>query len=268
MGSEQSRALLGALSDGFRERPLRAALLAQAAATLGVAVPVLLWFPVLLGQPLLLALLQGGLAGLLAAWRRAPWWWLAIHLGFVPLVVVAYGLGLPSWVWPAGLVCLLLVFWRTDRSRVPLFLSSRQAAESLQELLPRRACSVVDLGCGDGAVLRYLARRRKDCRFVGIEHAPLPWLWARLAARGLPNVEIRFGDFWKSRLGGFDVVFAFLSPAPMPSLWQKAVAELSDDALLVSSSFPVPGQAEIERIAVNDRLMTYFYVYRPGRQAI
>lgn len=245
------------------ERPLRAALAAQAVAAVAVAMPTLVWFPGLLGQPLLLALLQGGLAALLAVWWRAPWWWRAIHLAFIPLVVVVRGLALPAWIWPVGLATLLLVFWRTDRSRVPLYLSSRPAADALLGLLPAPPCAVVDLGCGDGAVVRYLARRRPDCRFVGIEHAPLPWLWARLASRSLPNLEIRYGDFWRYSLNGFDVVYAFLSPAPMPPLWEKAVAEMAPGALLVSSSFPVPGRPELRRIAVNDRSMTYLYVYRP-----
>ncbi|MBK7768824.1 MAG: hypothetical protein IPI44_24015 [Sulfuritalea sp.] len=40
----------------------------------------------------------------------------------------ALGLGLPSWIWLAGFTILLLIFWRTDRSRVPLYLSSVAAS--------------------------------------------------------------------------------------------------------------------------------------------
>ena len=33
---------------------------------------------------------------------------------------------------------------------------------------------------------------------------------------GPDNLKIRRGDFWRQPLDNFDVVYAFLSPAPMP----------------------------------------------------
>jgi hypothetical protein len=201
---------------------------------------VWLLFPALVGQPLALAGIQGLCAALVSHLLRGPVWWLPIHLGFMPLAVLALGLGLPSWVWLAGFAVLLLVFWRTDRSRVPLYLTNAVASEAVAGLIPGEPVSVVDLGCGDGGLLRRLARARPDCRFVGFEHAPLTWAWAWLGCRGLPNIEIRFGDFWSHPLGGYALVHAFLSPVPMQRLWLKARAEMKPDALLVSNSFTVP----------------------------
>jgi hypothetical protein len=116
--------------------------------------------------------------------------------------------------------------------------------------------------------LRALARARPDCRFIGIEHAPLPWLWARLGSISITNLSIHHGDFWRHPLGAYDLVYAFLSPVPMPRLWLKAEAEMRPGALLVSNSFRVEDQPEEARVAVNDRAMTYLYVYRPGRTAV
>lgn len=268
MGACQHRAALGPLNQGEPGNPLLPALAAQALGILAVGLPTLLIFPGLLGQSLLLALLQGGIAALVARWQGAPSWWLMIHLGFMPIVVTARALDLPTWLWPVGLVLLLLVFWRTDHSRVPLYLSSGQCAAALLELLPPQPCQVIDLGCGDGAILRALARARPDCRFIGIEHAPLPWLWARLGSISITNLSIHHGDFWRHPLGAYDLVYAFLSPVPMPRLWLKAEAEMRPGALLVSNSFRVEDQPEEARVAVNDRAMTYLYVYRPGRTAV
>ncbi len=267
MGSHQYRAALGPLSP-LQRHPLLPALAAQCSSLLALGLPVLLFFPELLAHGLLLAMLQGGVAALMARWMQAPPWWLAIHLGFMPLVVLARMLELPGWIWPSGLALLLLVFWRTDRSRVPLYLSSRQAAESLLHLLPAGPCRVLDLGCGDASLLRHLAANRPESRFVGIEHAPLPWLWARLASRSFGNLNIVHGDFWRHSLAAYDVVYAFLSPAPMPELWVKASREMAAGAILVSNSFAVPGQLEARRIEVADGAMTYFYVYRPGGSAV
>ena len=244
--------------------PLKHALLAQLLGTVLAAGPILLFFPALTALPLAMAAIQGLCAALLSHLLRGPVWWLPIHLGFMPLAVLASGLELPSWVWLAGFTMLLLIFWRTDRSRVPLYLTNAAACEALSKLLPAEPVAVIDLGCGDGGLLRRLARVRPDCRFVGFEHAPLTWAWARLSCRHLPNVEIRFGDFWPHRLGGYGVVYAFLSPAPMQKLWAKAMAEMKPGALLVSNSFAVPGIAPESRVEVADRRITRFHCYRPA----
>ncbi len=263
MGAKQHRAALGTLTRELRH-PLLPALAAQCIGVIAVGTPALFFLPFLFTLPLLAAVLQGLVAALAARWMRAPPWWLLIHLGFLPLAVIVRGLELPVWLWPLGLLLLVLIFWRNDRNRVPLYLSSRQSADRLLDLLPTQPCRILDLGCGDGRLLRHLARSRPDCRFVGVEYAPLPWLWAWLAGMSLNNLETRRQDFWSISLAEFDLIYAFLAPAPMSRLWLKASREMRQAARLISNSFPVPDVTEDERIAVNDRSMTYFYVYRPA----
>lgn len=251
--------------------PLRLALFAQlggAALTLLLVLGLAQFSTVdFLRVPLLLALLQGGIAAMISLWLRAPRWWLPIHLAFMPLAVIVQGLEIaPGW-FLAAFVLLLLVFWRTDRSRVPLYLTNRATAAALLERLPAQPCSVIDLGCGDGGLLRQLAQARPDCRFTGIEHAPLTWLLARIRAIGRPNLSIRYGDFWREPLDAYDVVYAFLSPAPMPRLWVKASDEMAPGALLVSNSFAVPGVEPEVAVAVADRRNTRLFLYHPARQA-
>lgn len=241
--------------------PLRLALLAQLLGALAAGGLALTVSQVLLTQLLALASLQGFCA-LLAAWQlRAPVWWLPIHLVFMPCAVLAQRMELAPWLWASGLLLLLLVFWRTDTSRVPLYLTNPRSRDALLSLLPSVPCRAIDLGCGDGAVLRHLARARPDCFFVGIEHAPLPWAWAWLAARGCANLSIRRGDFWKHSLADYSLVYAFLSPAAMPRLRAKVHAEMSLGARLVSNSFPVPDQVPQAVVDVADRRRTRLHVY-------
>jgi SAM-dependent methyltransferase len=245
--------------------PVRDALLAQVLGSFVAAALIYLVWPKLWQVPLAVAAVQGACAALAAYKLEAPPWWLPIHFAFAPLVVAASTLAIaPGW-YLAAFVALLLVFWRTDRSRVPLYLTNATAAAAVASLLPTRPCHVVDLGCGDGRLLRHLARARPDCEFLGLEHAPLPWLWARLTSLNLPNVNIRYGDFWSQHLGLFDVVYAFLSPAPMPRLWHKAAAEMKADSLLVSNSFAVPEMAPDATADVGDRRETRLYIYRPSK---
>lgn len=250
--------------------PLRAAVLAQTGgltAVLMLAVAVDRWAHASLWQtPLILAMLQGAVAAIIAFRQDAPLWWLPIHLAFAPLVVAVNRFEIaPGWFLAAFLL-LLLVFWRTDKSRVPLYLTNRHTAAALLKLLPAMPCKVIDLGCGDGGLLRRLAQARPDCQFVGIEHAPLTWLVAWLRVLGLPNADVKWGDLWGGSLHDYGLVYAFLSPDPMPQLWQKATAEMAPGALLVSNTFTIPEAAPATVIEVGDRRATRLYLYLPSRQ--
>lgn len=210
-----------------------------------------------------LAAIQGALAAGIGALLRAERWWLAIHLGFSPALVAALRLDLPPALPLAVLAGLTFVFWTTFRGEVPLFLSSRGAADALLGLLPPGAgLRVIDLGAGAGGLLRRLAQARPDAHFTGIEHAPLPYLVARLNARGLANLAIRRGDLWRTPLEREDVVYVFLSPRVMPRLWQKARAEMRPGSLLVSSSFPAPHVAPERVVEAADPRGTRLYCYR------
>lgn len=245
--------------------PLRSALFAQVLGSIVAGGLIELVWPRLWQMPLAAACVQGACAALASYKLEAPPWWLAIHLAFVPLVVAASTLPIaPGW-YLAAFAALLLVFWRTDKSRVPLYLTNATAAAAVAQLLPPQPCHVVDLGCGNGSLLRHLAQARPDCEFLGLEHAPLPWAWAHLATLRLPNVRIRYGDFWSQHLGLFEVVYAFLSPAPMARLWDKAAGEMRAASLLVANSFAVPEIEPEGVVDVADRRATRLYLYRPGK---
>ncbi len=246
--------------------PLRTAALAQILGGVIAVFLVQIAYPRLFAAPLVVAAIQGACAAMISAKLGAPKWWLGIHLCFLPAALSLTRLGqdlgiAPLWYF-AGFIALLLVFWRTDRNQVPLYLSNAATAAALASALPDAPCQVIDLGCGDGNLLRRLAAGRPDCGFVGIEHAPLPWLWAKLASIGRTNLEIHYGNFWRLRLDRFDLVYAFLSPVPMPRLIVKARTEMRPGALLVANSFAVPGVVPEHVIEVCDRRATRLYCYR------
>ena len=245
----------------FGNRPLLGACLAQLlgcflALIFAIILPEMMWYP------LVLAAIQGGGATIASYHLGAPTWWRLIHLLFGPATLIGAQLPISPWFWLAGFVLLYLVFGRTDQSRVPLFLTNRTAGAALLGLLPSSPCFVADLGCGDGRLLRQLGKARPDSEFVGIEHAWLTYFWAKLAASHLTNVHIRRGSLWKQPLTPFDVTYAFLSPAPMAQLWQKAATEMRPNTLLISNSFAVPDVEPNQIVTVDDKRASQLYCYR------
>jgi SAM-dependent methyltransferase len=191
--------------------------------------------------------------------------WTPFLLGLPWLVALLLRHPLPGWVWPAALVALVLVYGGGVLTRVPLYNSSRAAWEALLTLLPPGPARFADLGAGLAGPLAFLAKARPDGRFTGVEASPLTFLvaWLRtLPRRG--NCRVRWGSLWREDLGGYDVVYAFLSPAPMPALWAKASREMRPGSLLVSNTFAIPGQEPVRTLPLPGRKDACLLVFRMG----
>ncbi|ATE61014.1 class I SAM-dependent methyltransferase [Thauera sinica] len=197
-----------------------------------------------------------------AAALRSARWWLPIHLAFTPLAVAARTLNLaPGW-YLAAFVGLLLIYWTSFRTQVPLYLSNRPTAEALAGLLPESPARMLDIGGGTGSLLRRLAALRPDCRFCGVELAPGPWLAGKLLLARQPQVEWRRTDLFSEPWADYDLVYAFLSPVPMEAVWRKAVAEMRPGSLLVSNTFDIPGRKPDFVVEVADRRATRLLAWR------
>lgn len=207
--------------------------------------------------------MQAAAAAGISRMLRQPVWWVPLHLAFLPAAMGMLALQLPSTAYLAGFLLLALVFWGTVKGEAPLFLSSAAVAQAVA-LIARRedACSFVDLGAGTGSVVIPLARACPHIRVEAWEHAPLPWIITRLRARKLPNLCVARLNLWHGDLSTFDVVFAFLSPAPMPAIAEKIGREMRPGSLFVSSSFAIPGWAPESVVRVDDRRRTPLYCYR------
>lgn len=190
----------------------------------------------------------GAVALLLATLSRQAWWWRVIHATFMPMAWLVQQLAIdPGWFLLAA-IALLLVYRGALSGQVPLYLSNRQTVDALAALLAEREpCRFMDLGAGLGSTLVPLADRLPEHRFAGCENAPLTWAVGRLFSIGRPNLDWRWGDLWQADLADCDVAYAFLSPAPMPRLWEKVQAEMAPGSLFISNSFAVPG-VEPERV--------------------
>lgn len=195
-------------------------------------------------------------------------WWLPIQGLFAPALAVTDRLDIHPNFFLAAFFMMLLVFWNVFRTQVPLYLSSEKVWQTLATYLPQTtpgtSFALVDIGSGLGGVLAHLAKVRPDGAYYGIESAPLPFLWSWLRFRlgGYRQCQVQWGDLWECELSQYDIVFAYLSPAPMARLWLKAKAEMRPGTVFISSTFAVPGQTPVETVVVDDLHRSVLLVWR------
>lgn len=217
---------------------------------------------------LVFACASGVLASILSYFANLAKWWLPIQCLFAPALVLTLALDIHPGLFLAAFLVCILVFWNAANGQIPLYLSGNRVWLALEELLPppnpSHGFTFVDVGSGLGGVLLHLAEARPDGNYHGIESAPLPclWSWLRIRLGGHRQCRVYWGNLWDCDLSGYDVVFAFLSPAPMAKLWLKAKAEMKPGAVFVSSTFSVPGETPHQTIEVGGLQQTALLVWR------
>lgn len=118
---------------------------------------------------------------------------------------------------------------------------SRQQQQALDLLNLRPGQTLVELGSGDGRMLKAAAER--GIYAIGYELNPLlvvySWLVTR-RHRGL--VRVRLGNFWRLPLPDCDGVYVFLLDRYMAKLDDKLQREGVRPLRLVSFAFRIPGK--------------------------
>jgi hypothetical protein len=159
---------------------------------------------------------------------------------------------MPAWIWlfiilTGGLFGLKMIYILCTAAVLPatqgaLYVSTTRARiGAFIAAVPMQPGQVlVDLGCGDGRVLRYV-RRCYKVRAIGFEVNLMAYLKARVLSIGQKNIEIRLKNFWSQNLAQADVVFCYLYPDVMQRLSAKLRSELKPGTLVASCNFALPG---------------------------
>jgi trans-aconitate methyltransferase len=144
-----------------------------------------------------------------------------------------------------------------------LFVStSRRKITALLKAIPMQPGQVLlDLGCGDGRVLRQ-AHRRYGVMSIGYELNPLAYLKARMLCLGKDQIRVNRQNFFAADLSSANVVFCYLFPDVMPKLARKLKQNLKEGTIVISANFRLPGFRAYNILRLPDLLHNdpiYFY---------
>lgn len=202
-------------------------------------------------------------AGALALFLKLPRAWVGMNFFLWPSAILYHLSGLPSAALLLVSIVIGLIYFPTFWTKVPFYpTSSIMYQQVLAQLPSKQGIKFLDIGSGYGSLLFYLAQKRPDATFDGVEIAPVPVLVSRI--RQLLHrsaVATKWTNFWSLSLSEYDVVYAFLAPDPMPALWDKARAEMKSGSVLLVNSFPVPHKEDL-KIEVQDERNCVLYLYK------
>jgi len=122
---------------------------------------------------------------------------------------------------------------------------------------------IYELGMGWGGLAIAVARRYPDSKVIGFELSPLPWLIAHMRAMAVAssNFVCHNRDFLKADLSDAAIVVCYLSSDVLEKLKPKLERELPVGALVISSTFAVPGWAALDTVIAKDIYRSPVYLY-------
>jgi len=107
---------------------------------------------------------------------------------------------------------------------------------------------LLDLGSGDGRILRRVAPFVKEAR--GIEINPSLAVWSRMINMFVKekNIQVLCSDFWHQDLSDVDIIFVYCIDNKMNKLETKVKKEMKPGSRVVSNEFKFsnwkPGQEQ------------------------
>lgn len=119
----------------------------------------------------------------------------------------------------------------------------------------------IDLGCGDGIVVRYAVQKYKVYG-TGIDINPLLIYRAKIMAvlQKLKGIKFRKENIFKADIKKADVIYLFLLPKLLVKLKDKLQKESKKNALIISHGFEIEGWKKYQIKKIKDKpFSTYYY---------
>lgn len=145
----------------------------------------------------------------------------------------------------------------------PTFAKTRHHMISLMPEKPDG--DILELGCGWGGALLSLAKAYPHNRIIGYEITSLPYWFARLRVllSRQKNITLLQKDFMMDSFENAGAIFCYLPDEHMVALEPKFKEELSETAVIVSHSYPLPNLDAVRTETIKEGLwLSTMYVYR------
>ncbi|MFH1404775.1 MAG: class I SAM-dependent methyltransferase [Patescibacteria group bacterium] len=148
-------------------------------------------------------------------------------------------------------------------SGAPWIPTRKRDFERIGRLLDLKQGEIVyELGCGDGRLCFYLAKKY-GVNAVGVELSLLQYMVAmiRKVVGGYKNVSIKFGNAMSRNLSEADAVYMFVMPDFYRDIRPKFEKELKQGARVASYVWPIPDWEPVQVDTKEAEQDVYLYIF-------
>ena len=171
-----------------------------------------------------------------------------------------------GWIWFIIIKLYTDKHFRECPPYVPSFgLQKKIIIESVSEVLQKSTKSmvVVDPGCGFGGLIKKMAKRFPEHKFIGIEWSKAASGIAKIRTSKLKNVKIVNKDLFDYNFARADIIVCFLMDSLMEKFGKKILHDNKKTQLIYSNSFKIPNLPLIKEIKTGKSLFfENVYIYK------
>lgn len=172
------------------------------------------------------------------------------EIGIGIIFVIMIGLLIASLIFLRDAILFIVRTIKGEKA-APFVPAPRSALPAIFDALKLADSSVLyDLGCGDGVVLNFCAKRIPGAKYMGLERDFFPILLARIKYG--KKVQILRKDFFTYSLSDATHIFLYLFPEVLNALLPKFERELHPGTRVVSLDFQFSHRTPTEIIKLKE----------------
>jgi predicted RNA methylase len=121
--------------------------------------------------------------------------------------------------------------------------------------------SLVDLGAGDGRVLRFFAKQYNPDMLHGYESNRFPWLLGKIWNQAHQNITMIKQDFKKADLKKYDLIYCFLLPEQLNTHKERIFKHAKPGTRIITNTFSFDKTPPLHTIAHPHYPLKKVFVY-------
>ena len=139
-------------------------------------------------------------------------------------------------------------------TKTPYIWSFNSHLKMLKKLNLEKWKTIIDLGCGDGKVLRFLGKEFWLIWYGYDLNSFAIYYWKLLNKIKKSQVKLFKWDFTKQDISSYDYIFMYLMPSSMKELEKRVFENKKPKAIVIVNTFPFPNKKPFKII---DKIYLY-----------